>query len=258
MWKQPYRDAFGKYAANPEYRELLTKWQDHWKESQGYITQRDQEFASYRGRLEPIAQLIQPYEQYWASQGLSPDQGVRSIMAAYQAMNQDPQGTLLRLAQQYGVDLQSALAEQPYVPAEVRALQEQIQQMQQAAQQQQQFQINQMTHARLQEINAFQSAVDEQGAPKAPHFDRVFNSMVQLVHAGLASSIQEAYTKAVSLDTELQAEMSEQRRQAEAVTRAAEANRALGASRTVRSKGSEGAQPIRSAEQDYAAALAGH
>ena len=257
MWKQPYRDAFGKYAANPEYRELLAKWQDHWKENQGEFTRKSQEYAEYRKRLDPVYEVVKPYEQTWAMQGMSVDQGVRSVMAAYQQLNADPQGTLIRLAQHYGVDLQSAIAEQPYVDPMVSTLQQQLQQVQGQFQQLTQYQ-QQQQYARLnQEIQAFQTAVDEQGNPKAPHFERVYDSMVQLANAGLAKSIQDAYDKAVALNPEIQAEVQAQKQQAEAVTRAAEANRALEASRGVRSKGSEGAPPARSAREDYAAALAG-
>ena len=157
----------------------------------------------------------------------------------------------------YGVDLQSLVEEQPYVPQEVLSLQQQLQQVQGQFEYHQQ-QLMQQQYARLnQEIQAFQTAVDEQGNPKAPHFERVFDSMVQLADAGLAKSIQEAYEKAVALNPEIQAEIHAQKQQAEAVTRAAEANRALEASRGVKSKGSEGAPPMRSAREDYAAALAG-
>lgn len=93
----------------------------------------------------------------------------------------------------YGVDLQSLVEEQPYVPQEVMALQQQLQQVQGQFEYHQQ-QLMQQQYARLnQEIQAFQTAVDEQGNPKAPHFERVFDSMVQLANAGLAKSIQEAY-----------------------------------------------------------------
>lgn len=163
----------------------------------------------------------------------------------------------------YGVDLQSLVAEQPYVPQEVLSLQQQLQQVQGQFQQLTQYQQQQQEARLNQEIQAFQMAVDEQGNPKAPHFERVFNTMVALANARdsdgrpLASSIQEAYEKAVALNPEIQAEIHAQKQQAEAVTRAAEANRALEASRGVKSKGSEGAPPMRSAREDYAAALAG-
>ena len=81
MWKQPYRDAFGKYAANPEYRDLLTKWQEHWKEQQGYVTRKEQEYADYRKRLDPLHETIKPYESYWAQQGMDSVSGVRQLIS---------------------------------------------------------------------------------------------------------------------------------------------------------------------------------
>lgn len=256
MWKQPYRDAFGKYAANPEHREVLTKWQDHWKETQGYITKRDQEYADYRKRFDPIGELVKPYESVWAQQGMTPDMGLRSVLSAYQALNQDPQGTLLRLAQSYGVDLQSAYAEAPYIPPEVQAIQQQLDQVNTYFQQQQQQQYQQNTARLNQEIQAFQTATDEKGNPLHPHFERVFDTMVQLAQAGMAKSIPEAYEKAVAWDKDLQAELHAQKQQEQAVTRAADAQRALEASKTVKSKGAEGAVPSKSFRDDMEAALA--
>lgn len=221
------------------------------------MTRKEQEYADYRKRLDPIYEVVKPYEQHWQMQGMDTVSGVRQLMTYAEALARDPASMIPKLAEMYGVDLQSLVAEQPYVDPMVQTLQQQLQQVQSQFQQHQQY-AQQQQYARLnQEIQAFQTAVDEQGNPKAPHFDRVFDGMVQLARAGLATSIQEAYDKAVALNPEVQAEISAQQQQATAVTRAAEANRALEASRGVRSKGSEGAPPARSAREDYAAALAG-
>lgn len=137
----------------------------------------------------------------------------------------------------YGVDLQSLVEEQPYVDPQVSALQQQLQMMQQAQHQQVQQVQQQQYHRLTEEIRAFETAADEQGNPKAPHFTRVWDSMLRLANGGLAKNIQEAYEKAVALDSELQAEIAADRAKKDASTRAAEAKKALDASRGVRSKG---------------------
>ena len=253
MWKQPYRDAFGKYASNPEYRDLLSNWQGQWKETQGYITQRDQEYADYRKRFEPLHEVLSPYEQHWRQQGMDTVAGVRQLVSYAEALAKNPQAVIPQLAQMYGVDLQSLVAEQPYIDPQVSALQQQVQRMQQAEHQRTQAAQQQQYHRLTEEIRAFETAADEQGNLKAPHFQRVYNTMVALANGGAAKSLQEAYDKAVVLDPELQAEIAEARAKQDAAARAAEAAKAAAASRTVKSKGLEGAPVVRSAREEFAA-----
>lgn len=177
-------------------------------------------------------------------------------MTYAEALAKDPAGMIPKLAEMYGVDLQSLVAEQPYVDPQVSALQQQLQQLQQAQTQQYQYAQQQQMNRLSEEIHAFETAVDEQGNPKAPHFSRVFDAMVKLARGGYVNSIQDAYEKAVRLDDELQAEIAAEQAKKVAATRAAEANKALGASRTVKSKGAEAPAPARSARAEFAAQLA--
>lgn len=236
MWGQKYRDTAGRFASNPEYRELLDTWRDHWKENQGYTTKREQELADVRRRYDPIGEIIAPYEQYWAQQGLRPEQGVGQIFSYAKALAEDPTSTLLQLADMYGVDLQSAFAEQPYVDPTVKALQAEIAELKQAQQSfgttQQQAQQQRL----MQEVQSFAEGKDEQGNPRAPHFDRVFDRMIGLARGGLVQNIQDAYDMAVTLDKDLQAEIQTKAAQSEAAQKAALAKKALGASQTVQGK----------------------
>ena len=183
---------------------------------------------------------------------MSPETGVRQLLSYAEALARDPASVIPQLAQMYGVDLQSLVAEQPYVDPQVSALQQQLQYMQQAQTQQYQQVQQQQYHRLTEEIRAFETAADEQGNPKAPHFTRVWDSMLRLANGGLAKNIQEAYEKAVALDSELQAEIAADRAKKDAATRAAEAKKALDASRGVRSKGTEGQPPVRSAREEFA------
>jgi hypothetical protein len=135
-------------------------------------------------------------------------------------------------------------------------LQSQLQQLQQqqqmSVQQSQQAQYNRL----MDEIRSFETAADEHGNPKAPHFNRVFDRMVGLARGGLVNSIQEAYEMAVNLDKDLQSEMAEDARKQEALAKAAEAKKAADASRTVKSKATNaGAPPSKSLRDDIAASI---
>ena len=254
MWGKPYKDTFTALAA--EKREAAEAWVNQWKESQGYITKRDQEFADYRKRLDPIYERIAPYESYWAQQGMSPEMGVSQLLSYAQALATDPASMIPKLAQMYGVDLHSLVAEQPYVDPQVQALQQQIQQMQQAQHQQQQYAQQQQYNGLTEQVQAFETAVDENGQPRAPHFSRVFDSMIGLARGGMARTIQEAYEKAVHLDKDLQADIAADNARREATARAAEAKKALDASKTVRSKSTAEGIPVKSLRDELADGLA--
>lgn len=78
--------------------------------------------------------------------------------------------------------------------------------------------------------------------------------MVGLARGGLVNSIQDAYEMAVSLDKELQQELAEEARKQDALAKAAEAKKAMDASRTVKSKATtQGAPPSKSLRDDLLA-----
>lgn len=244
MWKQAHRDIFGRFAGDPDRRELLAAWQEQWKETEGAWTRKNQEFAEFRRNAEPLLQTVAPFTQYWAQQGLSPAQGVTQLMSYAQALESDPRGTLQQLAQMYGVDLAEMVAEQPYVDPQVAALQQQIAQLQQANQSREQSALQAQQNRIAQEIQAFQSAVDETGSPKAPHFERVFDTMLTLAQLGKARDVQSAYDMAVRLDPALQAEITQQQAAQQAAAQAAAAKKALEASKTVQGRSTASQEPV--------------
>lgn len=255
MWGKQYKDVFGKIAGSPDHRDVAEAWVNHWKETQGYITKRDQEYAAYRQRFDPIYERIRPYEQYWQMQGMTAEAGVTQLLSYAEALARDPASMIPQLAQMYGVDLNQLVQQQPYVDPEVQTLKQQLQQMQQAQQQSVQQQQYQVQHRLTEEIRAFADSVDEQGNPKAPHFQRVFDKMVGLARGGLAKDIQSAYDLAVSLDADLQAEIAVEKEKAAAAARAAEAKKAVEASRTVKGKSTEGQPPEKSIRDELEAQL---
>jgi hypothetical protein len=49
---------------------VAESWHGLWKEQQGYVTKKEQEYADYRKRFDPIGELVSPYEGYWKMQGM--------------------------------------------------------------------------------------------------------------------------------------------------------------------------------------------
>lgn len=256
VWGQKYKETFSKIAGSPEQRAAAEAWLEQWKETQGYVTKKEQEAAEYRKRFDPIHDVIKPYEHYWHQQGMDAASGVRQLVSYAEQLARNPRAMIPQLAQMYGVDIAELVAEQPYIDPQVAQLQAELQAVRGGLQQQQLQQQQQQYNRLTEEVRAFETATDENGNPRHPHFARVFDHMIGLARGGLASTIQDAYEKAVYLDKDLQAELSAQRAQSEAVTRAAEAKKALDASRTVKSKApTAGSPPDRSIRDELAAHL---
>lgn len=257
MWGAKYKESFGKLAADPNLRPVAESWQEHWKEQQGYSTKRDQEYADYRKRLDPVYDRISPYVSHWQQQGMDPAQGIGQIMSYAEALAENPQATLMQLAELYGVDLGQLVAEQPYVDPQYSALEQRLRQFEQAQtnweQQQQQARLDQYA----QQVTAFAESKDEQGNPKYPHYDRLFPTMLGLANAKMATDFDTAYAMAYKLDTELSSADAAQRELSDAATRAAQAKKAVDASKTVMGKSTaEGAPPQQSLRDELAAGLA--
>lgn len=113
---------------------MAESWHGLWKEQQGYVTKKEQEYADYRKRFDPIGELVSPYEGYWKMQGMDTRQGLGQLLAYAEQLAKDPKSTIPQLAKLYGVDLGSLVAEQPYVDPQVATLQQQLQQLQQQQQ----------------------------------------------------------------------------------------------------------------------------
>lgn len=260
MWGPKYKEVFSKLAGTPEQREYAEAWLNHYKEQQGYTTKKEQEAAELRKQFDPLKEVLQPYEGHWQRQGMDTRQGLSQLLGWGQALASNPQQTLLELAKLYQVNLAEATAAQPYVDPAYQKLEQQYQQLQQQLQQVQQYPVQQQQTQMLERLKAFETATDEQGNPKHPHYARVFDRMAGLARGGLAKSIEDAYAMAVSLDPELQAEIKAKTDAEQAAARAAEAKKAAEASRTVKSKsGGTPAEPDRGlrAELEATASAAG-
>lgn len=262
-WKPEARDALGRFASNPELKSYYDPLKSQLEEINKYTTQRDQEYADYRRRLDPVYQVLQPFEQRYALQGVPIHQGVQQLFQAAELLNTDPDTAfpwlagayrprnpveaINQLANAWGIDLNQALQDAPYVDPTVTALlsplQQQVQQMQQAMYQQQQYAQQQQQNALVSEVSDFEAAKDENGNLLHPHFGEVLEDMVSLVQMGRAKDLAGAYQLATQYSPKLQqsqqatlAEKARQKAIQEATARTAAAEKSEKASRTVAGK----------------------
>jgi hypothetical protein len=259
-WKPEARDAFGRFAKHPELKDAYGKLLPQLEEQNAYTTRRDQEYAEYRKRFDPIEQVLQPYAQRYALRGVPIDQGLRQLFSAAELLNtdpdqafpwlagqhrpRDPMAAINQLARSWGVDLGQAAADMPYVDPNLTALQRELQQVREFQQQQAAGQTQQQTTALVQEISDFESAQDANGEPLHPHFAAVFDDMVKLVNMGYATDLPSAYAQACQVNPAVQqqsaaaaAEAARKKAVDEAAARTAAAEKSEKASRNVTGKG---------------------
>lgn len=264
-WKEPSRKAlealYGNEANRPHW-EAISKELDG---AYGYIGRRDQEYSQYRNQMDPIWNTVGPLEQVYGLQGMTLQQGLSQLIQAGQFLASqpdnafpwfaqayrpnDPGKVIQALAKQWGTDVAQLSQDAPYVDPQVSAmlgpLQREVQELRQFQHQARMQQQQQQQAALLGQIEQFENAKDESGNALYPHFERVYDRMVGLLNGRLAQGLQDAYEQAISLDRDLVAEIAQKKAQEDAAARAAAAEKAIEASKTVAGKGKPNASEKR-------------
>ncbi len=217
-----------------DYHEI---WQKADPKMQEYAWQREEQM---RAGVEPLLskaqfadamqEAITPYMNTIQGLGLQPEKAVAALMEAdHKLRTSDPQTKMqyfMQLAQSYGINfgaMQGQVPQQPGVPQGgidpmVYQLQNELNQVRGEVmgwKQQQEMVENQTL---LTEINQF--------SLKAEHFEDVRPTMIQLLQSGVAQTLEEAYDKAIRLDSDLYDQTLKAKQAEEAAKQAQQANRA--------------------------------
>lgn len=201
--------------------------------------------------------------------GLNDVGEVLPVLSQFAQLNQsyqrDPIATIEYLAKQKGIDLRRHYSgeqtyEEEYTDPKVRQLEDRLsnyeRQIEFEKQQKEQAQRVEVQRA----IKEFSEAKDESGALKYQHFDRLKQEMSQLLGAGIAQSMEDAYDLALYKTRELYQQEIERKQKAdrEAWERARleEVKKAEAASKHLSGTGATRAAPkIRTVEDAVRAAL---
>lgn len=195
-------------------------YHEHWSKMdpalQDYTLQREDEYyrgiGSYRQQAEQWQQFLQaaqPYEPHLRSLNLSPVQAFTALANADHVLRTADPSTkaqmFQQLAQSYGIDL-GTIQNPPQMDPHAQQLYGTVQQLQQRLQQQQQ-QFEELQRSFLQ-------PQIEQIASR-PHFDELRPSMAQLLNSGLATTLEEAYDKALRMSPHFETVMAQQRQESD-------------------------------------------
>ena len=196
--------------------DVRSKFKDLPRDAQEYMLKRDkemtadytrktQEVAQQRKSFESLDKVIAPMRQQIAASGVGEAEYISRLLNADMALRNNPKMALKQLAQGYGIDLSSIEENVDWNDSDPQITQLQ-QQNQAILAELNQFKKQNLQSARQQtenQISAFAESKDEKGNLKYPHFEQVRVKMGNLIDAGEAKGLEDAYAKSIRLDDDL-------------------------------------------------------
>jgi len=205
-WPKEEQEIFNTWDANVQHQVM-----DRYKAMEGDYTKKTQALAKYKKRNESLDEIYGPFRDDFQRAGMDEVAATRQLLAAHKYLREDPQQALKWLAQSYGVDLKAVnddtAIEDEYADPQMKAMQQQIAQLQGTITNQQQQAQNMQKQEVQAMIDNFQTAKDADGNLKHPHFDVVQNQMSGLISSGVAKDIESAYEMAVYANPETRAKV---------------------------------------------------
>ena len=204
-WKKEYVEVWNKMQeGKPLDKAEFAKFAE-------YANQRESEYkkgvSAYKAEADNARQLTEAIGQFTPElqkHGIHPVAWINNLGRAHYALANGTYEQKLnafnRLAQDYGIQLNSDSLQMPQ-QAYVDPYQQQLMQQLQATQQQ----VAQLSQIREQEENArLSNEISRVSSNKErfPHFDMVREDMAQLLERGLAQDLESAYAKAVRVNDE--------------------------------------------------------
>ena len=204
-WKKEYVEVWEKMKeGKPLDKAEFVKFAE-------YANQRESEYkkgvSAYKAEADNARELTQAIGQFvpeLQKHGIHPVAWINNLGRAHYTLAngtyEQKVNAFNRLAQDYGIQLNSDALQMPE-QAYVDPYQQQLMQQLQATQQQ----VQQLSAIREQEENArLNDEISRVSSDKErfPHFDMVREDMAQLLERGLAPNLETAYAKAVRMNDE--------------------------------------------------------
>jgi hypothetical protein len=202
-WKKDYHEVWK--TADPKLREYAWQREEQMRAGVEPLISKAQ-FA------DQMQEVITPFESTIRGLGLQPKDAVKALLEADHSLRystpQEKVQLFSRLAQQYGVNLgqiEQSPQQNPIDPT-IYALQNELNKVRGEVMTWKEQQEQVQNQSLLGEINQF--------AQKAEYFEEARPVMVQLLQSGVAQTLEDAYEKAIRLDSNL-FDTVQQSRQAE-------------------------------------------
>lgn len=208
-WKPAAQEAYLKAergeALTPEEVRILTN-EANRRESDFH--RGVEEFKTHAQKARAYEQVIAPYQQTFQQLGVDAPTAIGALLKADHTLRYGDPATkaqyFQQLAQQYGVNLEQIQNPPQYDP-QTQYLMQQLNELRQTqAQWHNSIQQQEQTRAN-QELEQFSQAGNA-------HFDAVRGDMADLLETGKATSLQDAYEKAVWMNPDIRQSLIEQQR----------------------------------------------
>jgi hypothetical protein len=174
---------------------------DYTKKTQELAVQ-SKDIAASKNFKDNVEHLFTPYRNYFATQGMDEVGGVRYLLGWFHSLQQNPEQTIVHLAQQYGVQSLTPKQGQQVNP-ELAPVLQRLHQVETQFAQDRQAQQNAIVSSSLAQVDSFAQETDAEGNPKYPHFETVRGDMAVFIQNGRAANLEEAYGLAIRLHPEI-------------------------------------------------------
>lgn len=175
-------------------------------------------FATYSANAKEFEAVVGPRRQYYAEQGISDHEAINNLWLWFEALQNSPGNAFPELAKLFRYDLstvpptgQSESQPSPQIDQRYASMEAAIRQQQQL--------LNGFVTAAEQERQSRIEAEFTEFARTHPHFEELRVHMGQLMKAGMAGDLADAYQKAAAIHPDI----GQKLRQEEAAKAAAEA-----------------------------------
>ena len=212
VWKRP------PASWKKDYHDVWQTADDRMKE---YAWQREEQMKAgvqplmEKARIaDQFNEVLNPYMETIRGLGMDAPKAVKALMEADHALRysdpQQKQQLFMRLAQQYGVNLgDMSQLQQQMVDPNISALQQELNRVRGEVMSWKEQQEQVQNQSLLSEIDSF--------AMRAEHFEEARPTMISLLQSGVATTLEDAYEKALRLDDNLYQQV-QQSRQAQVET----------------------------------------
>lgn len=264
-WSDEDRAHFA--ALPPELQKVVLRRES---EREKALSQKSQEFADHKRRLDALDKVISPHRQTWELNGLTEEQALGRLFAAQKLLSERPEQALAYLARQHGVDLARLSQPRPAAngaPVNNQLLQR-LERLEGTLSKADQARISEQQGQIERTIQSWSAETGKDGQPLRPHFEAVHDHMTQLLpmirqrEPGIAhvDMLNKAYDMAVYANPDVRQVLLDAQARSDQARKAAEARHkaeaARKASSSIAGDGGTGAPKMMDVDEAVSAAMA--
>jgi hypothetical protein len=204
-WSDEDKEEFLKLP--PEVREIIARREG---ERESAFHDKSQGFADSQAKINALESIVAPRRQGWAANGMNETQAIQQLIALSDMANSRPGEFIQWLAKTTNFDLGTLVEDYgggdeyaDELDGEDSALLQRVSQLENHIVQNANAENVRAQGEAAFTLESFSNDKDNTGQIKHPHYEKVKTAMGNLIEAGQANSLDEAYGKAIWMDPEI-------------------------------------------------------